>query len=49
MTVSKLKDVKPIVIPLKGNNQGLIALAHNQVFHLKTKTLISSIIISRIK
>lgn len=26
-----------IVIPLKGNNQGSIALAHNPVFYLRTK------------
>lgn len=26
-----------IVIPLKGNNQGSIALAHNPVFHSRTK------------
>ncbi len=28
---------KPIVIPLKGDNQGLIALAHNPVFQSRTK------------
>ncbi len=28
---------KPIVIPLKGDNQGSIALAHNLVFHSRTK------------
>ena len=28
---------KSIVIPLKGDNQGSIALAHNPVFHSRTK------------
>lgn len=30
-------EATPIVIPLKGDNQGLIAMAHNPVFHSKTK------------
>lgn len=32
-----LNDGKWIVIPLKGDNQGSIALAHNPVFHSRTK------------
>lgn len=32
-----LNKGKPIVIPLKGDNQGSIALAHNPVFHSRTK------------
>lgn len=26
-----------IIVPLKGDNQGLIALAHNLIFHSRTK------------
>ncbi len=33
----KSGDAGEIVIPLKGDNQGSIALAHNPVFHSKTK------------
>ena len=33
----KSKSSTPIVIPLKGDNQGSIALAHNPVFHSRTK------------
>lgn len=37
VTVGKSKDVEPVFIPLKGDNQGSIALAHNPVFHSRTK------------
>ena len=31
------KDAEPVVIPLKGDNQGSIAQAHNPVFHSRSK------------
>ncbi len=30
-------NIGEMIIPLKGNNQGSIALAHNPVFHFRTK------------
>lgn len=37
MTKEGKGPAAPIVIPLKGDNQGSIALAHNPVFHSRTK------------
>lgn len=34
---AKIPKVTEIVVPLKGDNQGSIALAHNPVFHSRTK------------
>lgn len=37
MIEGNLREVKPIIILLKDNNQGSIALAYNLVFHLRIK------------
>lgn len=37
LTKEGKRPTAPIVIPLKGDNQGSIALAHNLVFHSRTK------------
>lgn len=35
--LARIPEATPIVIPLKSDNQGSIALAHNPVFHSRTK------------